>query len=90
VGFGGSMLWFGSSAGVALSNLYPEAKSAVAWIRAGWYVGVAYVAGFAVMLLIHPWQADPPHGRAVLKAAPAVQQHFNHDAHNDLKAASRG
>ena len=27
VGFGGSMIWFGSSAGVALSNLYPEAKS---------------------------------------------------------------
>jgi len=27
VGFGGSMIWFGSSAGVALSNLFPEAKS---------------------------------------------------------------
>ena len=27
VGFGGSMIWFGSSAGVAISNLYPEAKS---------------------------------------------------------------
>ena len=27
VGFGGSMIWFGSSAGVALSNMYPEAKS---------------------------------------------------------------
>ena len=26
VGFGGSMIWFGSSAGVALSNLFPEAK----------------------------------------------------------------
>ncbi|HXI87456.1 MAG TPA: hypothetical protein VNH64_08355, partial [Parvularculaceae bacterium] len=25
VGFGGSMIWFGSSAGVALSNMYPEA-----------------------------------------------------------------
>src|SRR5260221_429886 len=24
VGFGGSMIWFGSSAGVALSNMYPE------------------------------------------------------------------
>jgi hypothetical protein len=23
----GSMIWFGSSAGVALSNMYPEAKS---------------------------------------------------------------
>jgi Na+/H+ antiporter NhaD/arsenite permease-like protein len=27
VGFGGSMLWFGSSAGVAISNMYPEARS---------------------------------------------------------------
>ena len=27
VGFGGSMIWFGSSAGVALSNIFPEAKS---------------------------------------------------------------
>jgi hypothetical protein len=27
VGFGGSMLWFGSSAGVAVANLFPEAKS---------------------------------------------------------------
>jgi Na+/H+ antiporter NhaD/arsenite permease-like protein len=64
VGFGGSMLWFGSSAGVALSNLYPEAKSAVAWVRAGWYVVLAYVIGFAALLLLHPWQADPPHRRA--------------------------
>jgi len=61
VGFGGSMLWFGSSAGVALSNLYPEAKSAVAWVRAGWYIALAYVIGFAALLLLHPWQADPPH-----------------------------
>jgi Na+/H+ antiporter NhaD/arsenite permease-like protein len=64
VGFGGSMLWFGSSAGVALSNLYPEAKSAVAWVRAGWHIALAYVIGFAALLLLHPWQADPPHGQA--------------------------
>jgi hypothetical protein len=67
VGFGGSMLWFGSSAGVALSNLYPEAKSAVAWVRAGWYVAVAYVIGFALMLAIHPWQSDPPHRQSDVK-----------------------
>ena len=34
VGFGGSMIWFGSSAGVALSNMYPEAKSVGRWLRA--------------------------------------------------------
>src|SRR6185312_12726157 len=35
VGFGGSMIWFGSSAGVALSNRYPEAKSVGLWLRHG-------------------------------------------------------
>jgi hypothetical protein len=33
VGYGGSMLWFGSSAGVAISGLFPEAKSAKNWLR---------------------------------------------------------
>jgi len=55
VGFGGSMLWFGSSAGVALSNMYPESRSAAQWLRQGWHVTVAYVAGFAVMLAVLGW-----------------------------------
>jgi Na+/H+ antiporter NhaD/arsenite permease-like protein len=59
VGFGGSMLWFGSSAGVALSNMYPEARSASTWLRKGWHVPVAYVAGFAVMMLILGWNPPP-------------------------------
>lgn len=55
VGFGGSMLWFGSSAGVALSNLYPEIRSVGAWVRRGWYVPVAYVVGFAALLWTLGW-----------------------------------
>ena len=55
VGFGGSMIWFGSSAGVALSNQHPEAKSVGAWLRHGWYVVVAYVVGFFVMLALTGW-----------------------------------
>ncbi len=55
VGFGGSMIWFGSSAGVALSNLYPEARSVKAWVTAGWYIPLAYVAGFIVMLGLLGW-----------------------------------
>jgi hypothetical protein len=35
VGYGGSMIWLGSSAGVAMSNLYPEAKSVGRWVRHG-------------------------------------------------------
>ena len=33
VGFGGSIVWFGSSAGVALTNLFPEGRSVVQWLR---------------------------------------------------------
>jgi len=60
VGFGGSMIWFGSSAGVALSALFPEARSAVAWLRFGWHVTIAYVLGFFVLLFVMGWN---PTGR---------------------------
>jgi Na+/H+ antiporter NhaD/arsenite permease-like protein len=67
VGFGGSMIWFGSSAGVALSNLFPEAKSVGAWLKGGWHVAVAYVIGFFFMLAVVGWQPHAPH-----KATPAM------------------
>ncbi len=60
VGFGGSMIWFGSSAGVALSNMYPEARSVGLWLRHGWHVAIAYVIGFFVMLFLVGWE---PHER---------------------------
>ena len=56
VGFGGSMIWFGSSAGVALSNMYPQAKSVGAWVMHGWHVALAYVGGFAVMFALLGWR----------------------------------
>jgi len=55
VGFGGSMVWFGSSAGVALTNLYPEGRSVVQWLKQGWFVPIAYAVGFFTMLLILGW-----------------------------------
>jgi Na+/H+ antiporter NhaD/arsenite permease-like protein len=58
VGFGGSMIWFGSSAGVALSNMYPEAKSVGLWLRHGWYIAIAYVVGFFVMFVILGWRPE--------------------------------
>ena len=61
VGFGGSMIWFGSSAGVALANMYPEAKSVGRWVTQGWPVAVAYVIGFFVMLAVIGWHPDAPH-----------------------------
>ena len=59
VGFGGSMMWFGSSAGVAVSNLFPEARSAGQWLRQGWHVAVGYVAGFLVFMLLLGWNPAP-------------------------------
>ncbi len=59
VGFGGSMIWFGSSAGVAITNLYPEAKSVGRWIANGWHVPVGYVVGFFVMLGLLGWHPTP-------------------------------
>src|SRR5829696_7329169 len=70
VGFGGSMIWFGSSAGVALSNMYPEAKSVGQWLRHGWHVAIAYVIGFFVMLAVLGWHADAPHKK--VQAPPAA------------------
>jgi Na+/H+ antiporter NhaD/arsenite permease-like protein len=59
VGFGGSMIWFGSSAGVALASQFPHARSAKAWVRDGWHVAIAYVLGFFVLLLVLGWAPDP-------------------------------
>jgi hypothetical protein len=56
VGFGGSMVWFGSSAGVALSNLFPTARSVGDWLWQGWSVVLAYVVGFFALLLTLGWQ----------------------------------
>ena len=69
VGFGGSMLWFGSSAGVALTNNFPEAKSAWLWIKHGWHVALAYVVGFAVMAAVLGWQ---PTGTTKQNVAPVT------------------
>ena len=55
VGFGGSMTWFGSSAGVAITNEFPEARSLKRWIVEGWFVPIAYLVGFFVMLAIWGW-----------------------------------
>jgi hypothetical protein len=75
VGFGGSMIWFGSSAGVALSNLFPEARSAAGWLKSGWHVAVAYVIGFFVMLAVVGWQPHAPHKEA--PQAPLAAQSRN-------------
>jgi len=77
VGFGGSMIWFGSSAGVALSNMYPEAKNTGAYLRGGWHVAVAYVVGFFIMLAIHGWEP----GTETASNLPVDAPHVTHVAY---------
>src|SRR5437899_8921560 len=72
VGFGGSMIWFGSSAGVALSNMYPQAKSVGLWLKHGWHVALAYMIGFFVLYAVLGWHPNAPHKA---KAAAALQTH---------------
>src|SRR5262245_9194211 len=69
VGFGGSMIWFGSSAGVAICNLFPQAKSVGLWIKHGWYVVLAYILGFVVMLAVLGWQPNVSHKERPMNAA---------------------
>ena len=73
VGYGGSMVWFGSSAGVALSNLYPQAKSVGNWVKNGWHVIVAYIIGFFIMLSIVGWHPHAPHRDG--DTTPAAESH---------------
>ncbi|MFK7740387.1 MAG: SLC13 family permease [Planctomycetota bacterium] len=69
VGYGGSMLWFGSSAGVALAGLFTEAKSIKQWIIHGWHVPVGYVIGFFAMLWIVGWHPHPIKGDGTTPAS---------------------
>jgi Na+/H+ antiporter NhaD/arsenite permease-like protein len=74
VGYGGSMIWFGSSAGVALANAFPEARSVGLWLRYGWHVAIAYVIGFFVLLAVLGWHPHGQHTKQVAPSAPAATQ----------------
>ena len=56
VGYGGSLIWFGSSAGVAIANTFPQSKNSLDWVREGWHVAVGYVLGFFAMLFLGGWR----------------------------------
>jgi Na+/H+ antiporter NhaD/arsenite permease-like protein len=66
VGFGGSMVWFGSSSGVALCNMYPEARAVGQWIRHGWAIPLSYAASFFIMLAFWGWQPKTARSRPQL------------------------
>jgi Na+/H+ antiporter NhaD/arsenite permease-like protein len=78
VGFGGSMIWFGSSAGVALSNMYPEAKSVGRWLAHGWHVTLAYMVGFFVLMMVLGWHPTDKRGKALAgDSHPVAAQHVD-------------
>ncbi|MBI5609267.1 MAG: citrate transporter [Deltaproteobacteria bacterium] len=75
IGYGGSLTWFGSSAGVALAEEYPEVQDTRAWLRHGWPVALGYLVGFAVMLAALGWAppgSQPVRPTEASVAAPAV------------------
>ena len=49
---------------VALSNIYPETKDTVKYVKAGWHVTVAYIVSFFVMLGVLGWNPHPPHKKS--------------------------
>ncbi len=52
VGLGGSMLWFGSSAGVAVAGLFPEIRSIRRWLSQGWHVVAGFLVGFIIISIV--------------------------------------
>jgi Na+/H+ antiporter NhaD/arsenite permease-like protein len=87
VGFGGSMIWFGSSAGVALSNMFPEMRSVVDYVKKGWFIIVAYIIGFFIMLGIVGWNPHAPHRKD--KNAVQTEQVINPDIITSDSSTSR-
>jgi hypothetical protein len=67
------MIWFGSSAGVALSSQFPESRSVFGWLKGGWHVTVAYIIGYLFMLSVLGWHPDQPHRTAQSPAVPLRQ-----------------
>jgi hypothetical protein len=43
---------------VAVAGLRREARSTVRWLREGWFVAVAYVVGFFLMLALLGWHPE--------------------------------
>jgi Na+/H+ antiporter NhaD/arsenite permease-like protein len=74
VGFGGSMIWFGSSAGVALSNMFHETKSVIRYVRFGWHVILAYIVGFSMLVITMGWHPMEKRGRVRSKNTVLIER----------------
>jgi len=72
VGFGGSMIWFGSSAGVAITNKFHESRNVVQWAKKGWHVGAAYILGFTALFLILGWEPGDTKEHKIIRTPGTV------------------
>jgi hypothetical protein len=45
--------------------MYPEAKSVGRWLRHGWHVALAYVAGFIVLMAVLGWHPTDKRGKSL-------------------------
>lgn len=81
VGFGGSMLWFGSSAGVALTSKFEEARSVGKYLRYGWHVTIAYVVGFFLLHGTLGWHPHAPHRSTQTNTEVAISQPIDNHGH---------
>ena len=52
--------------------MYPQARSVGAWLRHGWFVAVAYIVGFLVMLAVWGWHPTEKRGKAAAEELPAA------------------
>lgn len=83
VGFGGSMIWFGSSAGVAITNKFPEGRNVLLWVKKGWHVAVAYIIGFFTLYLIMGWEpADNNEHKIINCPVPGCPMAGKTEAHS--------
>jgi hypothetical protein len=51
--------------------MYPEARSVGQWLKHGWYVAVAYVIGFFVLLAVLGWHPHAP--KSSTEHVPAIE-----------------
>jgi Na+/H+ antiporter NhaD/arsenite permease-like protein len=90
VGFGGSMIWFGSSAGVAITNKFPEARHVGRWVKYGWHVAVAYIIGFSILYFTLGWEpADNREHKIVNCPVPGCPMANKHEIPKELKLLRR-
>ncbi len=79
------MIWFGSSAGVAITNKFPEGRDVIQWVKKGWHVAVAFLIGFFTLYLIMGWEpADNKEHKIINCPVPGCPMANKHEVPKSL------